>query len=128
MFIVVDSFVADVRISILCAIVFASGQLVFTYVKHHRFEWFVLLDVGLIVARGAISIVFDNEFFFKIKPALVEGVTIVFFGGMLLAPDPFLLRYFGRMMPGKVLSTEALGVMKLMLIVVCSFTVSMWAR
>ena len=121
-FIVVDSLVTDVRLSILSAVLFAIGQLVFTWVRHRRFEWFVLLDVGLIVVLGAISIAFDDELFFKVKPAIVEGVSIVFLVALIVAPGHFLLRYFGRMMPGRVLGPEAVGSLKALLGVVSGCT------
>ena len=121
-FIVVDSFVTDVRISIVAAILFAVGQMVFVYVRTRRFEWLILIDVGLIVALGGVSIAFDNELFFKVKPAIIEGLTIVFIAVLILAPGRFLLRYFGRMMPGMVFRPEALRMMKLMLGLICAGT------
>jgi intracellular septation protein A len=122
-FIVIDSFVKDVRISILSAILFAIGQLAFTYVKIHQFDWFVLLDVGLITAFGAVSIIFKNDLFFKIKPAIIEGLTIFIMLGLILAKDQFLLGYFGRMMPGMTLRPEAIGLMKTMLGWMCVYIV-----
>lgn len=121
-FIVVDALVTDVRISILSAVVFAVGQLVLTYVVTRQFDWFVLLDVGLIVALGGISIVFKNELFFKVKPAIIEGVTIVFMLVLLLAPGRFLTGYFGRMTPGMALKPEAIGLMRTMLGWMCVYT------
>jgi intracellular septation protein A len=121
-FIVVDSFVTDVRISIIAAILFAVGQMAFVYARSRRFEWLILIDVGLIVALGGISIAFDNQIFFKVKPAIIEGVAIVFIAVLILAPGQFLLRYFGRMMPGMVLRPEALRMMKLMLGLICAGT------
>lgn len=114
-FIVVDAFVTDVRISILCAVLFALGQLAFTWLKSRRVDWFIILDVALIVALGGISIAFENELFFKVKPAIVDGVAIVFFVALLVAPSRFLLGYLGRMMPGRALGPEAVGTMKAML-------------
>lgn len=121
-FIIVDAFVEDVRISIGCAVLFAIGQLAFTWVVTHRFEWLVLVDVGLIAGLGAVSIAFDNELFFKVKPAIVEGLIVVLFVVLLVAPSRFLLRYVGRMMPGRVLRPEAVGAMKVMLGVICAAT------
>ena len=118
-FIVVDCFVTDVRISICSAILFAIGQLVVTYVRNHRFEWFVLLDVGLIAGLGAISIAFENELFFKVKPAIMDGVGIVFTVALIVAPSRFLLAYFGRMMPRTVLKPETVGTLKSMLAMIC---------
>jgi len=121
-FIIVDSFVTDVRVSIACAILFAIGQLVLTYAKAHRFDWFVLLDVGLISALGAVSLIFENDLFFKLKPAIIEGVTIAFMLALVLAPSRFLTGYFGRMMPGTPLDPEAVGRMKSMLVWMCLYT------
>ncbi len=121
-FLVVDSLVTDVRVSIVCAVVFAIGQLGVTFTRSRRVDWFVVLDVLLIVALGALSIAFDNELFFKVKPAIIEAATILVVLGLLLAPDRFLLAYFGRLMPGTPLRPEAVGMMKSMLCWMCVST------
>lgn len=114
-FIVVDSFVTDVRISILAAVLFALGQLALTWRRSRRVDWFVLLDVGLIATFGAISIALEDELFFRIKPAIIEGVTMVFMLALLAAPPRFLTNYFGRMMPENTLRPEVLKRMKTLL-------------
>lgn len=119
-FIVIDALVTDVRISILCAVLFAIAQLVFTWIKSRQLDWFVLLDVGLIVALGGVAIAAKNDLFFKLKPALIEGITIVFMLALVLAPDRFLLGYFGRSLPN--LRPESLGVMKSLLIWMSLYT------
>lgn len=119
-FMVVDALGTDVRWSIGCAVVFALGQLVYTWVKRRRIDWFVLVDVALIVALGGISIAFDDDLFFKVKPAIIETISIVIVVAMVLAPDRILLGYFGRMLP--TLRPEAIGVMKSMLVWMASFT------
>jgi len=121
-FIIVDAIAKNTRISIISAIVFAAGQLLFSYLKTKQFDWFVLLDVGLIAGLGIVSIILKNELFFKIKPAIVETIAIVFFITLLLAPDSFLLGYFGRMVPkGMSLRPEAIGAMKVMLAWMCGY-------
>ena len=112
-FIVVDALVTDSRLSILCAVVFALGQLAYTWMKSRRFDWFVVVDVGLIVALGGMAIGFENDKFFKVKPAIIEGVSVVLLLALILAPDRFLRGYLGRTLP--TLRPEALGVMKSML-------------
>ena len=113
-FIVVDALVTNPRISILCAVLFALGQLAYTWIKSRRLDWFVVIDVGLIVILGGIAIVFENDRFFKVKPAIVEGISIVLMLALIVAPDRFLVGYLGRTMP--TLRPEALGVMKSMLV------------
>ncbi len=121
-FIVVDSIVEDVRISIVSAIVFAAGQMGFIYYLKRRIEWLVLVDVGLIAALGGVSIAFDNDLFFKVKPAIIEGLAVALFFGLLLAPRRFRKRYFERMMPQMNLSDQTLDRMKPMLGLLCGCT------
>lgn len=114
-FIVVDALVTDVRISIACAIVFAAGQLAYTFFKTRQIDWFVVLDVGLIAGLGGVSIALENELFFKIKPAIIEAIGVIFMLALIVAPQRFLLGYLGRLTPGQPLRPEALGMMKAML-------------
>ena len=83
---------------------------------------FVLLDVALIAGLGTVSIAFRNELFFKVKPAIIEGATIIFLVVLIVLPDRFLLNYFGRMMPkGMVLRPAAIGTMKMVLLAMCGY-------
>ncbi|MBN2525694.1 MAG: septation protein IspZ [Deltaproteobacteria bacterium] len=123
-FVVVDALVSDVRISIICAVLFAVGQLVVTYLRNSRFDWLVLVDVGLIAVLGGVSIAFKNDTFFKIKPAIMEGLAVGLLMALRLAPDHFTERYFGRMMPGVTLPKEAMRMMRTMLVVLSLSTVA----
>jgi intracellular septation protein A len=121
-FIIVDALFNNIKASIISAIAFAVGQLFFFYRKTGQFDWFVLLDVGLIVGLGVVSIILKNDIFFKVKPAVIEAATIVFFLVLVLMPDRYLLGYFGRMMPaGMVLKPAAIGAMKTMLLWMCGY-------
>lgn len=127
-FLVVDAFVEDVRISIACAVVFAVGQLVFTWRRDRKVDWFVLLDVALIGALGAVSILSDDELLFRLKPAILEGVAAVFMLALILAPEGFLRGYLGRVMPAGALTPEALRRLRrllawMTLLVVCHLVV-----
>lgn len=68
------------KIGLIIAIVFGVGQLGYTYVKEKRIDRFVLLDTGLIVLLGLISIVFENDIFFKIKPAFIGFIFVGILG------------------------------------------------
>jgi intracellular septation protein A len=121
-FIIVDALFNNLRVSIISAIVFAAGQLAFYYVKSGRFDWFVLLDVGLIVGLGLVSVALKNDIFFKVKPAIIEVAAMVFFLALIFSPDRFLFNYFGRMMPkGVMLNPAAIGAMKVMLVWMCGY-------
>ena len=116
-FIIVDMIFNDVKISIISAIGFAAAQLVLFFIKTGRFDWFVFVDVALIAGLGTISIVSKNDMFFKVKPAVVEAVAIVFFLVLVFLPDRFLFSYFSRMLPkGMTLNPAKISTMKSMLL------------
>lgn len=116
-FIIVDMIFNDVKISIISAIAFATAQLVLFFIKTGRFDWFVFVDVALIAGLGTVSIISKNDMFFKVKPAIVEAVAIVFFLVLVFLPDRFLLAYFSRMLPkGMALNPSVIGTMKPMLL------------
>jgi len=121
-FIIIDTVTNNIRLSIVSAVVFAAGQLVYFYMKTGRFDWFVLLDAGLIVALGAVSVILKNDLFFKVKPAIIEAITVVFLFVLVAAPETFLLSYFNRMLPaGMTLNPLAIGTMKSMLVWMCVY-------
>ena len=48
--------------------------------KEKRFEKFVLFDTLLLVILGGVSILLNNDIFFKLKPGLVEIILVVILG------------------------------------------------
>lgn len=121
-FIIADALVTDVRVSIACAVAFAVAQLAVTWVGKRRFDWFVLVDVGLIAVLGGMAIGFNNQLLFKIKPAIIEALGALFLLGLRVAPDRFLLGYVARLSPGRPLRPEVLGAFRRLLAWLCLYT------
>lgn len=44
--------------------------------KEKRFDRFILFDTLLLVILGAVSLVLDNDIFFKLKPGLIELILV----------------------------------------------------
>ncbi len=86
---------------LIVAVAFGVGQLVFTYFREKRIDRFTLLDTGLIVVLGGVSIIFDNDIFFKIKPGLIEIVMCIILAISVFTPANILFamskRYMGEM-------------------------------
>jgi isopentenyldiphosphate isomerase/intracellular septation protein A len=47
-------------------------EMILTWIKEKRLDHFVLLDTSLLVALSAVSILLENDLFFKLKPAFLE--------------------------------------------------------
>jgi len=99
-FIVADELYGT-RIGLIIAIAVGLAEFGYYYFKHGRVESFVLFDVGLIIALGTISIILENEIFFKLKPALIEFILAILLAVHAFSNKPLLLmmgkRFFDKM-------------------------------
>jgi isopentenyldiphosphate isomerase/intracellular septation protein A len=75
-FIIADE-IWGTRIGLAVALAIGILELAYTFIKEKRFDKFILLDTGLLVVLGGISILLDNDIFFKIKPAIIEAILCV---------------------------------------------------
>ncbi len=78
-FIIADE-VFGTETGLVVAIIIGIGQLVWFYVKDRKIEKFILIDTGLIVALGGVSLISHNDLFFKIKPALIKFILVIILG------------------------------------------------
>ena len=70
-FIAIDE-IWGTRAGLVAALLIGLAEMGWIWFKEKRFDRFVLFDTGLLLVLGAISIVLDNDIFFKLKPGLVE--------------------------------------------------------
>jgi isopentenyldiphosphate isomerase/intracellular septation protein A len=68
------------RVGLMVAVVFGVIEFLFAYIKEKVVDKFLLLDIGLIVALGLVSILLDDDIFFKLKPAVIELIFVVLLG------------------------------------------------
>lgn len=94
------------RIGLLVAIGFGIGGLVWYWVKERRFDRFILFDTLLIVVLGVVSIVLENEVFFKLKPALIGVLMCAILGVSAFTPSNILLNMSKRYMRGLELNDQ----------------------
>ena len=78
-FIVVET-VYGTEIGLIAALILGFLELVYTYVKHRKFDKFIVLDIALLTALGGISIVLENDIFFLMKPAIFELIFAAILG------------------------------------------------
>jgi len=72
-FIIADE-VWGTKVGLFVAVGVGLAELIFTLVRTRKLDRFILLDTSLIVVLGAVSLLLENDIFFKIKPALIEGI------------------------------------------------------
>lgn len=86
----------DTLISLSIAVAVGIFQAAWIFIKEKRFDYFVLLDTGLIVALGLVSIISHDELFFKLKPGIVQVIMCVMLLFMAFAPPSLLSGMMGR--------------------------------
>ena len=70
-FIAIDE-IWGTRAGLIAALAIGVAEMIWIWLKEKRFDRFVLFDTGLLFLLGSVSIVLDNDIFFKLKPGLVE--------------------------------------------------------
>jgi len=70
-FIAIDE-IWGTRAGLIAALVIGVGEMGWIWFQEKRLDKFVLFDTGLLFVLGSVSILLDNDIFFKLKPGLVE--------------------------------------------------------
>lgn len=70
-FIAIDE-IWGTRAGLVAALVIGIGEMGLIWFQEKRLDKFVLFDTGLLLILGSVSILLNNDIFFKLKPGLVE--------------------------------------------------------
>lgn len=86
------------QIGLIVAISVGVLETIFLWFKERRFDKFILFDTLLIVSLGGVSLILDNDVFFKLKPAIIGVIICTLLGVSIFTPQNFILamskRYF----------------------------------
>lgn len=110
-FILADEFFGT-RIGLITAVVTGLIEFLYYYIRFRQVEGFVLFDVGLIILMGGISILLDNDIFFKLKPALIELILVIMLGVHGFSNTPVLLMVSKRYMKDLTVNDLQLKMMR----------------
>jgi isopentenyldiphosphate isomerase/intracellular septation protein A len=64
------------KIGLIVAVGVGVLEMFWVGIKEKRFDKFVLFDTLLLIVLGAVSILLDNDIFFKLKPGLIELILV----------------------------------------------------
>jgi isopentenyldiphosphate isomerase/intracellular septation protein A len=88
------------KVGLYVALGVGISEFLFYFIKDKITDRFILLDTILLLILGGVSIVFENELFFKIKPALIEGILLAVIAYSLWGPSNLIMamskRYMGE--------------------------------
>lgn len=84
-FILADEF-WGMKIALGVALLIGLIEVAIVWYHEKRLDRFVLLDTVLLVVLSGVSVLFENEIFFKLKPALIELIMCVILGISVYSP------------------------------------------
>jgi intracellular septation protein A/ADP-ribose pyrophosphatase YjhB (NUDIX family) len=99
-------------VGIYVAVAVGIIQLIVIGIKEKRIEKFVLVDTGLIVAMGGVSVILHDDIFFKLKPAIIEIILAAVLGVSAFSGKNLLLKMSERYMKGVEFQDEQIRQMK----------------
>jgi isopentenyldiphosphate isomerase len=74
-FIIADE-IWGTKIGLFVAVGVGVTEMLWVGFKEKRFDKFILFDTLLLVVLGVVSILLDNDIFFKLKPGLIELILV----------------------------------------------------
>lgn len=104
-FIVADE-IWGTQIGLMVAIGTGMAELLIYWIKDRKFDKFILFDTLLIVTLGVISMILDNDVFFKLKPALMGVLVCAILAISAFTPSNILLNMSKRYMKGIEFNNE----------------------
>ena len=110
-FIIADEFWGT-NVGLIVAVAFGIIELSYYWIKDRKFDKFILLDTLLIIVLGVISIVLENDLFFKLKPALIGVLMCAVLGVSVFTPKNILLNMSKRYLKGINLTDQQHHLMK----------------
>jgi len=93
-------------VGLLVAVASGIAELAVSYARERTWDRFVLLDTLLIVLMGGISLLLENDIFFRLKPALVELVFCLVLGVSVYSPVNIMLAMSRRYLKGVEIGAE----------------------
>jgi isopentenyldiphosphate isomerase/intracellular septation protein A len=110
-FIIADE-IWGTMVGLYVALGFGIAEFLFYFIKDKLIDKFILLDTGLLLLLGAVSIALENDLFFKIKPALIEGILLSLIAFSLWGPKNLIMAISKRYMGEMHLDSEQENVMR----------------
>jgi intracellular septation protein A len=119
-FLAVDAFVQNPSWAIGAALGAVAFQAAWTFARERRFDRLILLDVALIGGLGAVSLISRNDLFFKLKPAIMEGVMVPYLAVLALGGERVLGGYLRRYSAATTIPPPALALMRRLLLLMAA--------
>lgn len=87
-------------------------EFAFSFAKEKKADLFIAADTVLLSALGALSLLLRNQIFFRLKPAIMEGIVAFAMAALLILPTDVLKSYMGHQVKGLVLEDSGMPALR----------------
>lgn len=87
-------------------------EFIVNLIREKKADLFIAADTLLLALMGVLSLVLRNQIFFRLKPAILEGVMAIAMGFLLFLPRNALKSYMSHQVKGLTLEDRALPVFR----------------
>jgi len=94
------------EIGLYVAVGFGIIEMAVVLIKEKRFDKFIFFDTLLIVIMGVISIILENDIFFKLKPGIIGLILVAILGVSAFSPKNIMLKMSERYLKGMQINAE----------------------
>lgn len=98
-YVLVEAFLGE-RIGLYAGIGIGVVEFIVVLIRDRKPDPFVAADTLLLALAGAVSLISDNDIWFKLKPAVIELVFGASFALLLVLPTRYLKAYMERQLKG----------------------------
>ena len=99
LFVIADS-IWGTEVGLIVAIGFGLIEIGYSLMQKRKPDKFILFDVGLLVALGGVSLLLENDLFFKLKPAVIGAILCVLLGVSAYGKHNVMMAMSGRYLKG----------------------------
>jgi isopentenyldiphosphate isomerase/intracellular septation protein A len=82
-------------------------ELAFSFFKSGKIEKFILLDLGLLILLGSVSVLLKDDIYFKLKPAFIEIIFAAILAFSLYSPKNIIFEMSLRYLDGVPVNPDA---------------------
>jgi isopentenyldiphosphate isomerase/intracellular septation protein A len=108
--------IADEIFGLKTALIVAVGtgiiEFVYYYIRFRQVEKFVAFDVFLLLVFATVSLLLENELFFKLKPAFIEFILAILLAIHAFSNKPLLIMMGKRFLKGIQFDEKQLSLLR----------------
>lgn len=111
------------------AVIFGGAELIVTRIKNGKYDRFIIVDTLFLIVLGLVSILLENDIFFKLKPAIMGLILCFILAVSVFTPANLILAMSQRYIKNMEMALNDAGIkamkrmLKILLLIISLHTI-----